>query len=134
MKTCHYFRLHMKTTSSRFHIKTLFTFWDVCTWDMWKVCLQTLRNNGLCVFNQGFVAATKNLKANYTFFVKPTCFLLVQESRRSIQNFWLWLCKTSIDILQTFSTVKVIPDKYLESKRTSAITFFVIFSKKLHRR
>ena len=27
----------------RFHIKTLFTFWDMGTWEMWKVCFQTFR-------------------------------------------------------------------------------------------
>ena len=29
------------------HLNT-FTFWDMCIWDMWKVCLQTFRNNRLC--------------------------------------------------------------------------------------
>ena len=29
----------------RFYIKTSFTFWDKPTCDMWKVCLQTFRNN-----------------------------------------------------------------------------------------
>ena len=28
--------------------KTRFTFWDMRTWDMWKVCLQTFRNNRIC--------------------------------------------------------------------------------------
>ena len=28
-----------------FHIKTRFTFWDMHTWDIWKVCLQTFSNN-----------------------------------------------------------------------------------------
>ena len=32
----------------RFHIKTPFTFWDIRTWDEWKVCLQTFRNNRIC--------------------------------------------------------------------------------------
>ena len=32
-----------------FHIiKTPFTFWDMRTWDMGKVCLQTIRNNRIC--------------------------------------------------------------------------------------
>ena len=32
----------------RFQIKTPFTFIDMRTWDMWKVCLQTFRNNRIC--------------------------------------------------------------------------------------
>ena len=32
----------------RFLIKTPFTFWDMRAWDMWKVCLQTFRNNRIC--------------------------------------------------------------------------------------
>ena len=31
---------HMKKTFWRFHIKTPFVFWDICLWDMWKVCFQ----------------------------------------------------------------------------------------------
>ena len=31
--------------NNRFHIKTHYTFWDIRTWDMWNVCLQTLGNN-----------------------------------------------------------------------------------------
>ena len=48
LKICQYLRLHMKLICWRFHIKTPFTFWDMRTWDMWKVCLQTYRNNQIC--------------------------------------------------------------------------------------
>ena len=34
----------MKIMCWRFHIKTPFTFRDIRTWDMWKVCLQTFTN------------------------------------------------------------------------------------------
>ena len=47
MKIYQYLRLHMKINCWRFHFKTSFTFWGMCTWDIWKVCLQTLRNNML---------------------------------------------------------------------------------------
>ena len=40
-----YLCLHMKTICWGVHIKTPFAFWDMCTWDMWQVCLQTFRNN-----------------------------------------------------------------------------------------
>ena len=32
----------------RLHIKMPFSFWDMRTWNMWKVCLQTLCNNKIC--------------------------------------------------------------------------------------
>ena len=48
MNICQYLRLHMKIICWRFHIRTPFTFWDLCTWNMWKVCLQTFRNNRIC--------------------------------------------------------------------------------------
>ena len=42
---------------------------------------------GLRIFIRKFVAATKNLKTNYTFFVKPTCLLLIKETRNQWQIF-----------------------------------------------
>ena len=45
LKICQYLRIHMKIICWRFHIKTPIAFWDMHTWDMWKVGLQTLRNN-----------------------------------------------------------------------------------------
>ena len=40
-----------------------------------------------CVFIRKLAAASKNLKRNYTFFVKPTCCLLITETRISMTNF-----------------------------------------------
>ena len=48
LSICQYLCLHMKIICWRFHIKTLFTFWDMRTWDMLKVCLQTFRYNRIC--------------------------------------------------------------------------------------
>ena len=48
LSICQYLCLHMKIICWRFHIKTPFTFWDMRTWDMWKVCLQTFRYNRIC--------------------------------------------------------------------------------------
>ena len=42
---------------------------------------------GLLCFIRKFAAAPKNLKTNYTFFVKPTCFLSIQERRSQLQIF-----------------------------------------------
>ena len=47
LKICQYLRLHLKIICGKFYIRTPFTFWDMCTWDMWKVCLQTFQNNRL---------------------------------------------------------------------------------------
>ena len=46
MKIFQYLPVHTEIIWRRFHIKTPFMFWDMRTWDMWNVCLQTLRNNG----------------------------------------------------------------------------------------
>ena len=45
LKICQYLPLHMKIIRRRFHIDTPFTFWDIHTWDICKVRLQTSRNN-----------------------------------------------------------------------------------------
>ena len=39
LKICEYLCLHLKIMYWRFHIKIPFTFWDMRTWDMRKVCL-----------------------------------------------------------------------------------------------
>ena len=41
--------------------------------------------SGLNVFNLS--AATKNLRTNYAFFVKPKCVLLIGEARTQWQTF-----------------------------------------------
>ena len=56
--------VHMKIISWKFHIKTPFTFWDMRTWDMWKVCLQTLRNNGICWKLAYFLGNLRTSRAN----------------------------------------------------------------------
>ena len=48
LKICQYLRLYMKMICWTFHIKISFTFWDTCTWDTWKVSLQTFRNIRIC--------------------------------------------------------------------------------------
>ena len=40
LKICQYIRLHVKIIWWRFRVKK--RFWDMRTWDMWKICLQTL--------------------------------------------------------------------------------------------
>ena len=61
-----------------------------CAIKLFNVHNATLEQYSLwayCVFTRKFAAATKNLKTNYTFFDKPTCFLLIHETRRSMANF-----------------------------------------------
>ena len=56
--------LHMKIICWIFHIKTPFNFWDMCTWDMWKVCLQTFRNNRICQQLAYFLRSLQTSLAN----------------------------------------------------------------------
>ena len=55
------------------------------TLDHYSLWAHVFLFKSLNVFN--LPAATKNQRTNYTFFVKPTCFLLIQETRRSMTNF-----------------------------------------------
>ena len=52
----------------------------------------------ICVFISKFAAATKNLKTNYTFFVKPTRFFIIQEAQISMTNFSMTLTKLTLTI------------------------------------
>ena len=82
LKICQYFCLHMKIICWRFHIKTCFTLWDIRTWDMGKVYLQTFRTNNLAYFlrhlqtaraNNSRILRIKNAKfSGYCFYVKGT--------------------------------------------------------------
>ena len=64
LKICQYLRLHMIIIYWRFYIKTPFTFWDIRRWDMWKVCLQTLRNNRICWKLAYFLRNIQTSRAN----------------------------------------------------------------------
>ena len=48
----------------RIHIKTPFTFWDMHTEEMWKVCLGTLRNNSICQKLAYFLRNFKTSRVN----------------------------------------------------------------------
>ena len=45
MKICQYLRFYMKIIHRKCFIKPPFNFWDLRSRDMWKVCLETFRNN-----------------------------------------------------------------------------------------
>ena len=53
-----------------FHIKTPFTFWDKRTWDMWKVCLPTFRNNRICKKFAYFLRNLQTSRANNSRIVR----------------------------------------------------------------
>ena len=44
MKIYQYLCLRMKMICWRFIIKTPFSFWDICDWDVWKVCFDMNTN------------------------------------------------------------------------------------------
>ena len=48
LKISQYLCFYLKIVCWNFLIKTRFTFWDIRNWDVWKVCLQTFRNNRIC--------------------------------------------------------------------------------------
>ena len=59
--------------------------------------LQSLQHSIRPLFALTFVFLFESLqqqqkawKTDYTYFVTPTCFLLIQEIRRSMTIFWLW--------------------------------------------
>ena len=56
---------------------------------------------GLLWFIRKFAAATKNLKANYTFFVKPTC-LFINSRNKKINDKFLTLTKLTLTILDKY--------------------------------
>ena len=64
LKICQYLCLHMKMICRRFRNKTSFIFWDIRTWDMWKVCLQTFRNNRICKKLAYFLRHLQTSRAN----------------------------------------------------------------------
>ena len=64
MKICQYLCLQMKIICWRFHMKTSFSFWDMRTWDMWKVCLQTFWNNRMCYKLAHFLRNLQNSQAD----------------------------------------------------------------------
>ena len=64
MKIYQCLRHCMKVKCWRFHIKTSFTFWDMRTWGMWKVCFQAFRNNRLCSKFAYFLRDLQTLQAN----------------------------------------------------------------------
>ena len=88
MKIWQYLRLNMKIISWRIHIKVPFTFWDMRTWVLWKVCLQTFRNNRICQklpyflknlqtsrSNNSRILGTKNAKfSGYCFYMNTNIY------------------------------------------------------------
>ena len=80
----------------------------------------------LCFYSK-VCSSYKNLKPNYMFFVKPTCFFINSKNKWHIFQWLCWylLYKTNIDILQTFSTLKCLPEAYLETIGTSIIRFLI---------
>ena len=54
----------MKIVYWRFNINTLCTFWDTHTWDIWKACFQTIRNNRICLKLAYFLRNLQTSRAN----------------------------------------------------------------------
>ena len=63
--------------------------------------------------------------------VKPTCFLLIRETEGNDKNVLsrLWPYQINIEILKTLSTLKLIPELYLDPSRTSTVKVYYDFRK-----
>ena len=74
----------------------------------------------------------KDLKTNYTFLNQHVIFINSRNKKSRI-NFSMtltkWPYEANIDILETFSTIKVIPEVLLEHIRTSTIKLSCNFLK-----
>ena len=61
----------MKIVCRSFHVKTPFKFWDMRTWawhmyNMWKLCLQTFRNNRTRSKLTHFLRSLQTSRPNYS--------------------------------------------------------------------
>ena len=125
MKICQYLSLHFKVISSRFQIKTTFHFWDMRMWDMWKVCLQTLRNNRICKKlpyflrnlqtsrpNNSRILRIKNAKySGYCFYMNSNIWgdfqICISVPLSNFMQFWRISC--IIQILYSFENTTTLP-------------------------
>ena len=89
----------MKIICWRFHIKTPFTFWDMRTWDVRKICLQTFRYN--CRFSYARTWELVNLFVGTKNFSYHICYenigrehnigkYLLKRQRESKKEFIKW--------------------------------------------
>ena len=89
LKIWHYLLLHIKIICGRFHIKTPFTLWDIRSWVMWEVCLETYSNNRKCQKLACFLRNLQTSQANNSIILRTInvnfpeyCFYMKHTSRK----------------------------------------------------
>ena len=75
--------LHTKMICRRFRIITAFTFWVMRTRDIWKVCLQTYRNNRICSKVAYFLRKIQTARINNS--------RILRIKNANFSGYWLFL-------------------------------------------
>ena len=127
LKISLYIRLYTNIIYRRFHILTLFTFWDMCTWDMWNVCLQVYGNNMLKIsllFNSLQTSRINNSKMLRIRNAKFAgyCFIWTQSFRQGFKSALVYLqislkqtnILTAILLIRSGNVTHIIPFSFLQ--------------------
>ena len=88
----------MKIICWKFHVTAPFTFWDTRTWDLWKVCLQTFRNNRICYKFACFLRNLQTSRVNNSKILRIKnanfsgyCFIWAQAYREVFKSALVYL-------------------------------------------
>ena len=107
MRICQYLRPCIKMICSRFHIKT--PFWDMCTWDMWKACLQTYRSNRIYEKLAYFLRNSQISRTNSPWILRiknakfsGCCFIWTQT--QIFKYALVYLLYTTINVYEKYKT------------------------------
>ena len=137
----------METICWRFYIKTPFIFWDMCLWDMYKVCLKAFRNNRICQKLPYFLRSLQISRANNSRILRihnakfsGYCFYMNTNKERYFQicisvplnmcNFWVF--SNTCSIVLSISLLPVYPS-YLDNTFSGlGIIFWVYLPLTLH--
>ena len=141
MNTCQYLRLHMKIICWRFHSKAPSSSWDMSTWGMWKVCLQTLRNNRICWklayflrnlrtlrINNSKILRVKNAKfSGYCFYINTNIYgdfeICISVPLKGIFFFQLRLSVAWIELQMLLKCYLI----YMQTSCTGKLFIFTVF-------
>ena len=121
----------MKIVYWRFNINTLCTFWDRHTWDIWKACFQTIRNNRICLklayflrnlqtsrANNSRILRTKNAKFSRHYFYMNTNITEIFKSVLVYLKglaFWLIADQFIVQMKSKIKKEKVVIDLFLKT-------------------
>ena len=116
-----YLHPNMKVIYWRLHIKTPFTPWDIRTWAMWKVCLQTFRNNGICYFLTNIQTLRANNSRTLKIIVVEYWLLFSYQHKHIGRLSNLYFCTFKTYDLRRLGKIRKI------SKLATIINLFPVF-------